>query len=158
METAHGLGLHSNATMLYGHVETPEERVEHIIAIRELQDRTAGFLSFVPLAFHPNNTKLSNCKGPDGFDDLRVFATSRILLDNIIHIKGLWMYLGEKLAEVTLCFGVDDLGGTSLEEKIVHAAGAITPVQTSREILIRMLQNAGRCPKEVNSIYGGVKL
>lgn len=159
METAHGLGLHSNATMLYGHVETPEERVEHILAIRELQDRTGGspsgrgFLSFVPLAFHPNNTKLSNCKGPDGFDDLRVFAVSRLLLDNIIHIKGLWMYLGEKLAEVALCFGVDDLGGTSLEEKIVHAAGAITPVQTSREILIRMIQNAGRCPKEVNSIY-----
>lgn len=153
METAHLLGLYSNATMLYGHVETPEQRVDHILAIRELQDTTNGFLSFVPLAFHPNNTKLSNCKGPDGFDNLRVFAVSRLLLDNIVHIKGLWMYLGEKLAEVALCFGVDDLGGTALEEKIVHAAGATTPDQTSREILIRIIQNAGRCPKEVNSIY-----
>ncbi|MFH1961814.1 MAG: CofH family radical SAM protein [bacterium] len=163
METAHNIGLYSNATMLYGHVETPEERVKHIIAIRELQDKTivstsgTGFLSFVPLAFHPNNTNLSNCKGTDGFDDLRVFAVSRLLLDNIIHIKGLWMYLGEKLAEVALCFGVDDLGGTGIDEKIVHAAGATTPTQTSKELLARIIKNAGRCPKQVNSIYEEVK-
>ncbi|MDI6781348.1 MAG: CofH family radical SAM protein [bacterium] len=153
METAHNLGLHSNATMLYGHVETPEERVEHIIAIRQLQDKTSGFLSFVPLAFHPGNTNLQNCKGTDGIDDLRTFAVSRILLDNITHIKGLWMYLGEKLAEVALCFGVDDLGGTGIDEKIVHAAGATTPTQTSQELLTRISKNADRCPKKVNSIY-----
>ncbi|MBI4778554.1 CofH family radical SAM protein [Candidatus Desantisbacteria bacterium] len=156
METAHNLGLHSNATMLYGHVETPEERVEHIIAIRELQDKTSGFLSFVPLAFHPGNTNLSNCKGTDGIDDLRTFAVSRLLLDNITHIKGLWMYLGEKLAEVALCFGVDDLGGTGIDEKIVHAAGATTPTETSEELLTRVIRNADRCPKKVNSVYEDV--
>ncbi len=153
METAHNLGLYSNATMLYGHVETPEERVKHIIAIRQLQDKTSGFLSFVPLAFHPGNTNLQNCKGTDGIDDLRTFAVSRLLLDNITHIKGLWMYLGEKMAEVALCFGVDDLGGTGIDEKIVHAAGATTPTQTSQELLARISKNANRCPEKVNSIY-----
>lgn len=170
MEIAHNLGLYSNATMLYGHVETPEERVEHIIAIRELQDKSrdstsgggstsgTGFLSFVPLAFHSGNTELSNCKGTDGIDDLRTFAVSRLLLDNITHIKGLWMYLGEKLAEVALCFGVDDLGGTGIDEKIVHAAGATTPTQTSQELLVRIIKNANRCPKKVNSIYEEINI
>jgi aminodeoxyfutalosine synthase len=157
MEIAHGMGIRSNATMLYGHVETMEERIEHMLILRELQDKTGGFLAFVPLAFHPQNTRLAYCKGTDGFDDLKVFAVARILLDNFDHIKGLWMYLGEKLAEVAMCFGVDDLGGIGLEEKIVHAAGAMTPQQISKDTLVRMIRNAGRIPKEVNSIYQEIR-
>ncbi|MDI6752159.1 MAG: CofH family radical SAM protein [bacterium] len=153
METAHKLGLGSNATMLYGHIETAEERVDHILQLRELQDRTEGFLAFVPLAFHPQNTNLSYCKGSSAVDDLRVFAVSRLLLDNITHIKGLWMYLGEKLVEVALSFGVDDIGGTGFEEKIVHSAGAQTPSEISKTKLTRIIKNAGRIPMEVNSAY-----
>ena len=153
METAHKLGLRSNATMLYGHIERPEERVDHILRIRELQDKTGGFLAFVPLSFHPANTNLSFCKSSDGVDDLRCFAVSRLLLDNITHIKGLWMYLGEKLTEVILSFGVDDIGGTGFEEKIVSAAGAETASEISAGKLIRMIKNAGRIPMETNSAY-----
>lgn len=153
METAHKLGIRSNATMLYGHIETAEERVDHILQIRELQDRTGGFLAFVPLAFHPQNTSLSYCQGSSGVDDLRVFAVSRLLLDNITHIKGLLMYLGEKLVEVALSFGVNDIGGTGWQEKIVSSAGAQTPSEISNLRLIRIIKNAGRIPIEVNSAY-----
>lgn len=155
METAHKLGIRSNATMLYGHIETAEERVDHILQLRQLQDRTGGFLAFVPLSFHPQNTSLSYCKGSDGVDDLRVFATARLLLDNFPHIKGLWMYLGEKLVEVALSFGVDDIGGTGFEEKIVSSAGAQTPFEISKDRLTRIIKNAGRIPMEVNSVYQG---
>jgi len=158
MKKAHFLGIKSNATMLYGHVETKEEQVDHLLALRDLQDKTKGFLAFVPLAFHPKNTSLSSCRGTDGFDDLRIFAVSRILLDNFDHIKGLWMYLGEKLAEVALCFGVDDIGGTGLEEKIVHAAGALTPTEISKKRLVRIIENAKRIPQEVDSLYRERKL
>jgi aminodeoxyfutalosine synthase len=154
MEEAHNLGIRSNATMLYGHIETGEERVEHLLALRELQDRTGGFLCFVPLAFHPQNTGLSTrTKGTSGYDDLRVLAVSRILLDNFDHIKSLWMYLGMRMAQVALSFGVDDLGATSIEEKIVHAAGARTPDRIEPSGLIRLIEKAGRIPVEVDSSY-----
>ncbi len=152
MEAAHRLGLKSNATMLYGHIETQEERVDHILQLRELQDRTRGFSAFVPLSFHPQNTKIS-CLGSSGMDDLRVFAVARLLLDNFSHIKGLWMYLGEKMTEIALSFGVDDIGGTGFEEKIVSSAGAEISSEISKERLTRMIKNVGRMPMEVNSAY-----
>lgn len=153
MEVAHNIGIPSNATMLYGHLERPEERIEHMLKLRDLQDHTNGFQAFVPLSFHPLNTQLTECKGSNGVDTLRVFAVSRLLLDNFPHIKGLWMYLGEKLTEVALSFGVDDIGGTGFKENIVRAAGATYCEEVNIASLKRMIKNAGRIPHEVNSLY-----
>ena len=154
MEIVHGHNLKTNCTMLYGHVETPEERVDHMMDLRDLQDKTGGFISFVPLPFFPENTVLGEeAKGPTGWDDLRVMATARLLLDNIPHIKGLWWMLGPKLAQTALSYGVDDVGGTLIEEKIVHAAGSTNPQGLDREEIIRLVKEAGRIPVEVNSLY-----
>ncbi|MDI6782852.1 MAG: aminofutalosine synthase MqnE [bacterium] len=152
-KTAHQLGIKTNATMLYGHIETIEERIDHIVALRDLQDKTGGFQCFVPLAFYPNHTRLQGLKGTTGYDDLKVIAVSRILLDNFNHIKALWMYLGPKMTQTALCFGADDLGGTSVEEKIVHAAGAKVPEYLDKPALIRLIQEAGRIPIETDSRY-----
>lgn len=153
-ELVHQLGMHSNATLLYGHVETLVERVDHLLALRDLQDKTNGFLAFVPLAFHPGNTAIQpTSRSTTGFDDIKVLAVARIVLDNFSHIKALWTYTGLKMAQISLEFGVDDLGGISLEEKIVHAAGARTAVSVEREELIRTIRDAGRTPIEVDSIY-----
>jgi aminodeoxyfutalosine synthase len=150
---AHQLGIKTNATMLYGHIETIEERIDHLLLLRDLQDNTGGFQCFVPLAFHPEHTRLKGLKNTTGYDDLKVIAVSRILLDNFDHIKALWMYLGPKITQTALCFGADDLGGTSVEEKIVHAAGAKVPEYLDKPALIKLIRDAGRIPKETDSRY-----
>ena len=116
-QIAHGLDLNTNATMLYGHLETVAERVDHLVRLREAQDETQGFLAFIPLAFHPANTGLSDLAGPSAIDDLKTLAISRLMLDNFPHIKAFWVMLGPKLSQISLCFGVDDVDGTVMEER-----------------------------------------
>jgi len=154
--TAHEIGLRSNATMLYGHVETPEERVDHLIQLRETQDKTRGFVTFIPLAFHPANTGLSHIPNPTGFDDLRTMAVARLLLDNFDHIKAYWVMLTPRIAQVALRFGANDLDGTVVEEKIYHDAGATTPEHMTRSELERLIRAAGRIPVERDTLYNPV--
>ncbi len=151
--TAHQIGLRSNATMLYGHIESEEERVEHLLLLRELQDETHGFVAFIPLAFHPANTALAHLPGPTGFDDLRAIAVSRLLLDNFDHIKAYWVMLTPRIAQIALRFGADDLDGTVVEEKIYHDAGAKTAEFTPRSELERLIRAAGRTPVERDTLY-----
>lgn len=154
METAHEAGLTTNATMLYNHIETNDDLVDHMMRIRELQDRTGGFKTFVPLQFHEENTGVSTGRGESsGFTDLRVYATSRIVLHNVPHIKALWMYLGEKMACVLQDFGVDDIGATYSREKVVHSAGAKTPDHGSEDFLKRLIVSAGRAPVRAAANY-----
>jgi aminodeoxyfutalosine synthase len=151
--TAHQLGLRSNATMLYGHIETEEERVEHLLALRALQDETGGFVAFIPLAFHPENTALAHLPKPTGYDDLRNIAAARLLLDNFDHIKAYWIMLTPAIAQIALRFGADDLDGTVIEEKIYHDAGARTEQFTPRGELERLIRAAGRVPVERDTLY-----
>jgi aminodeoxyfutalosine synthase len=151
--TAHQIGLRSNATMLYGHIETEEERVEHLILLRELQDETRGFVAFIPLAFHPENTALSHLPKPTAFADIKAIAVSRLLLDNFDHIKAYWIMMTPKVAQIALRFGADDLDGTVVEEKIYHDAGATTEQFTSRADLERLIREAGRTPVERDTLY-----
>jgi aminodeoxyfutalosine synthase len=151
--TAHQIGLHSNATMLYGHIETNEERVEHLLALRGLQDETGGFVAFIPLAFHPENTGLAHLPKPTGFTDLKTIAISRLLLDNFDHIKAYWIMLTPRVAQIALRFGADDIDGTVVEEKIYHDAGATTAQFTSRAQLERLIREAGRVPVERDTLY-----
>ena len=151
--TAHQVGLPSNATMLYGHIETDEERVEHLLALRGLQDETHGFVAFIPLAFHPENTGLSHLPRPSGFTDLKMIAVSRLLLDNFDHIKAYWIMLTPRIAQIALRFGADDLDGTVAEEKIYHDAGATTEQFTPRAELERLIRQAGRVPVERDTLY-----
>jgi aminodeoxyfutalosine synthase len=150
---AHEAGLHSNATMLYGHVETEEERVDHLIKLRELQDQTHGFVAFIPLAFHPDNTALSHIPKPTGYADLRNIAVSRLLLDNFDHIKAYWIMLTPSIAQIAQRFGANDLDGTVVEEKIYHDAGAKTSEFTPRAELERLIRAAGRVPVERDTLY-----
>jgi aminodeoxyfutalosine synthase len=150
---AHEAGLHSNATMLYGHVETEEERVDHLLKLRELQDETHGFVAFIPLAFHPENTALSHIPKPSGYADLRNIAVSRLLLDNFEHIKAYWIMLTPSVAQIALRFGANDLDGTVVEEKIYHDAGAKTSEFTPRAELERLIRAAGRVPVERDTLY-----
>jgi aminodeoxyfutalosine synthase len=150
---AHEAGLHSNATMLYGHVETEEERVDHLIKLRELQDETHGFVAFIPLAFHPDNTALSHIPKTTGYLDLRNIAVSRLLLDNFEHIKAYWIMLTPSIAQIALRFGANDLDGTVVEEKIYHDAGAKTSEFTPRAELERLIRAAGRVPVERDTLY-----
>lgn len=154
--TAHEVGLHSNATMLYGHIETPEERVDHLLKLRELQDETHGFVAFIPLAFHPANTALSHLPKPTGLDDLKTIAVSRLLLDNFDHIKAYWIMLTPRIAQIALGFGANDLDGTVVEEKIYHDAGATTPEHLTRADLERLIRAAGRIPVERDTLYNRV--
>ena len=154
--TAHEVGLRSNATMLYGHIETAEERVDHLLQLRELQDKTHGFVAFIPLAFHPANTALSHLPKPTGFDDLKTIAVSRLLLDNFEHIKAYWIMLTPRIAQIALRFGANDLDGTVVEEKIYHDAGATTPEHLSRAELERLIRAAGRVPVERDTLYNRV--
>jgi aminodeoxyfutalosine synthase len=154
--TAHEVGLRSNATMLYGHIENGEERVDHLLQLRELQDKTHGFVAFIPLAFHPANTALSHLPNPTGFDDLKTIAISRLLLDNFEHIKAYWIMLTPRIAQVALRFGANDLDGTVVEEKIYHDAGATTPEHLSRAELERLIRAAGRVPVERDTLYNRV--
>lgn len=152
-KTAHKIGIHTNATMLYGHIETIQERIEHLIALREAQDETNGFLCFIPLAFHSKNTQMEGISQTDGVDDLKNIAISRLMLDNFPHIKAYWVMLGQKVAQIALSFGADDLDGTILEEKITHMAGAETSQAMSRGEIERLIRNAGFEPVERDTLY-----
>ncbi len=151
--TAHRLGLRSNCTMLYGTIETLEERVDHMMQLRALQDETEGFQTFIPLSFHPDNNRLGKLPAPTGMDDLRTYAVSRLLLHNIPHIKAYWIMVGLKTAQIAQSFGVDDLDGTVQEEKIYHMAGADTPQAMTRIDLVRLIREAGRQPVERDTLY-----
>ena len=153
---AHKMGLRSNCTMLYGHIETVEERVDHMLRLRALQDETGGFQTFIPLAFHPDNNALMKLPGPTGVEDLRTYAVARLLLDNIPHLKAYWIMLGVKTAQTALWFGADDLDGTVQEERIYHMAGAATPQVMHPTEIIRLIQNAGRTPVERDTLYNVV--
>lgn len=152
-KTAHKLDLHTNATMLYGHIESLEERVEHLDMLRRAQDETGGFLAFIPLAFHPKNTELSSLSRTSGVDDLKMIAVARCFLDNFPHIKAYWVMIGQKVSQIGLSFGADDVDGTVKEEIITHMAGAETEQAMSREQLLRLIREAGRTPIERDTLY-----
>jgi aminodeoxyfutalosine synthase len=150
---AHGLGMRSNVTMLYGHIETAEERVDHMLRTRALQDQTGGLQAFIPLAFHPDNNQMRKLPAPSAIDTLRVLAVSRLMLDNIPHVKAFWIATGVETAQLALWFGADDLDGTVQEERIYHMAGSPTPeAMTTREIR-RLIRAAGREPVERDTLY-----
>lgn len=156
---AHKLGLASNCTMLYGHVENEEDRVDHMLKLRDLQDETNGFNCFIPLAYQDENNPLSKLvkeKETDGMTDLKVYAISRLLLDNIPHIKGYWTTIGLRFAQVALSYGVDDLSGTAFDEKIMHDAGTATPVSVQRNDLDYIIKQAGFEPCEIVSSYAQI--
>lgn len=152
-KTAHRMGIKSNATMLYGHIETLEERVEHLGKLREAQDETGGFMTFIPLAFHPKNTELSELTKSSGLEDLKNIAVARCFLDNFPHVKAYWVMIGVKLAQVALSFGADDIDGTVKEEIITHMAGAETEQAVASNQLIRIIKEAGRIPIERDTLY-----
>lgn len=158
METAHKVGLKSNATMLYGHIEEYWHRVDHMERLRKLQDKTGGFQAFIPLAFHPENTKIDKKRYTTGFDDLKTLAIGRIYLDNFQHIKAFWIMLTEKVAQISLFFGVNDLDGTVVEEKITHSAGAKTKESLTKEELISMIKEAKKIPVERDTVYNELKV
>ncbi len=154
--TAHKLGFKSNATMLYGHIENDEDRVDHLLKLRALQDETRGFQTFIPLAFHPENTPLDHLPVTTGLTDIRQIAVSRLMLDNFPHIKAYWQMMTPKIAQIALRFGADDLDGTVIEEKIYHDAGAKTPQGLTRKELCRLITEAGRMPVERDTLYRSV--
>lgn len=151
--TAHELGLRTNATMLYGHIEEARHRVDHLCRLRELQDETCGFQTFIPLAFHPENTGMDDLPKPTGLMDLKMIALSRLMLDNFDHVKAYWIMLGEKTAQVALSFGADDIDGTVVHELIYHDAGAETPEALTVPQLHRLIEEAGRVPVERDTLY-----
>jgi len=151
--TVHTAGIKSNCTMLYGHIETAEERVDHLIALRELQDETGGFQCLIPLAFHPENTALDHLPPTGGRLDLQTLAVSRLVLDNIPHLKAYWIMLGEKIAQVALQFGANDLDGTIFDERITHAAGGTAGTSMARQKLERLITEAGRTPVLRDTLY-----
>ena len=151
--TAHQLGLNSNCTMLYGHIENEEDRVDHLIKLRELQDETGGLVTFIPLAFHPDNTALSHIPKTTGFLDIKQIAISRLMLDNIPHIKAYWIMMTPSIAQIALRFGADDIDGTVVEEKIYHDAGATTSQSMRRGELLQLIRKAGRDPVERDTRY-----
>jgi aminodeoxyfutalosine synthase len=155
---AHRLGIKTNVTMLYGHIETMEERVDHMLRTRALQDETGGFQAFIPLAFHPDNNQMRKLPAPSGTDTLRVHAVSRLMLDNVPHIKAFWIATGLELAQTALWFGVDDLDGTVQEEKIYHMAGSHTPEGMTTSALSRLVRAAGREPLERDTFYNIVNV
>jgi len=151
--TAHELGLRSNATMLYGHVEKARHRIDHLLRLRNLQDQTSGFQTFIPLAFHPENTELSEIVKPDILLDLRMVAVARLMLDNFDHIKAYWIMLGEQTAQLALSYGADDIDGTVVHELIYHDAGAKTPEGMTVDQIHRLIREAGRIPVERDTLY-----
>ena len=155
--TAHQLGLHSNATMLYGHIEQAKHRIDHLVRLRELQDETGGFQTFIPLAFHPDNSRMDEIPKASGVMDLKTMAISRLMLDNFPHIKAYWVMLGIKTAQVALSFGADDLDGTVVHETIYHEAGAETPQEITVAEIRRLIAEAGRVPVERDTLYHRVE-
>jgi len=152
-KTAHQIGLKSNATMLYGHVENDEDRMDHLMKLRALQDETGGFQTFIPLAFHPENTALEHLPKTTGMLDMKQIAVGRLVLDNFPHIKSYWQMVSAKMAQISLRFGADDMDGTVIEEKIYHDAGATTPQGMRRQELERLIRAAGREPIERDTLY-----
>jgi aminodeoxyfutalosine synthase len=155
--TAHRLGLKTTATMLYGHVETPTDRIDHLLRLRRLQDETGGFQAFIPLAFHPENTKLAHLARPTGLDNLRTVAISRLVLDNFPHVKAYWISLGVGTAQIALGYGADDLDGTVRQERIHHDAGSTAPESLTVSELEAIIREAGRRPVERDTLYRRVK-
>lgn len=153
---AHKLGLRSNATMLYGHIEKPFHRLDHLQKLRDLQDETGGFQTFIPLAFHPANTRMEHISKPGALVDLRVMALSRIFLDNFQHMKAYWVMMGIKTAQIALAFGADDLDGTVVHEKIYHDAGSDTPQEITVNEIRRLIEEAGCTPVERDTLYNRV--
>jgi len=153
---AHQMGLRSNATMLYGHVENDEDRVDHLMRLRAVQDETGGFQTFIPLAFHPDNTVLGHIPRTTGMLDIRQIAVGRLMLDNFPHIKAYWQMMTPEIAQIALRFGADDVDGTVIEEKIYHDAGATTPQGMRRSGLVRLIEEAGRIPFERDTLYRAV--
>jgi aminodeoxyfutalosine synthase len=158
-DTAHRLGIPTHCTLLYGHVETYEERVDHMLRLRDQQDKTGGFMAFIPLAFHPENTVFERrgWRHTTGTDDLKMMAVSRLMLDNIAHIKAYWIMMGMPLAAVALHFGADDVQGTVVREQIFHAAGAVTETEQKVEELVRFIREAGRVPVQRDTFYNEVQ-
>ena len=158
---AHELGIPTNCTLLYGHVESSADRVDHMLLLRDLQDETRGFSTFIPLAWHPDNTALGREMGVEGnrtggVDDLKALAVGRILLDNVPHIKTHWIMVTTKVSQIALSFGVDDLEGTVVLEKVTHAAGADTPIGLDLDAIVRLIRDAGKIPVERDSLYNTV--
>jgi aminodeoxyfutalosine synthase len=151
------MGIHTNATMLYGHIESIADRVDHLIRLRDLQDETGGFNCFIPLAFHPENTVYSQLPTTTGMDDLKVIAVSRLMLDNFPHIKAYWVTLTPSLAQIALRFGADDLDGTIIEERIIHGAGTPTNRGIGRSQIEQLIRDAGREPIERDTLYNPVQ-
>jgi aminodeoxyfutalosine synthase len=154
---AHEAGLKSNCTMLYGHIETEEDRVDHLVRLRALQDETGGFVTFIPLAFHPDNTPLQHIPKTTGFADLKNIAVARLMLDNIPHIKAYWIMMTPRIAQIAQRFGADDLDGTVVEERIYHDAGATTTQSLRRGELLQLIKAAGREPVERDTLYRPVE-
>ncbi len=159
---AHQLGMPSNCTMLYGHVETMEDRVDHLLALRALQDETGGFLTYIPLAYHPDHNELGETLGrtgtaTTGFDDLKNIAVGRLLLDNIPHVKTHWPMVTPFISQVALTFGCDDLEGTVVFERVYHEAGAPTPMWLSYDEIVTLIRGAGKEPVERDSLYQTVR-
>jgi aminodeoxyfutalosine synthase len=155
-QAAHRLGLRSNATMLYGHLETKADRLDHLLRLRSFQDQTGGFQAFVPLSFHPESTRFSHLEKTTCLDDLRTLAISRLMLDNFDHIKAYWVSLGVAVAQIALSYGADDLDGTVSQELIHHEAGASSPVSLGVEEIIRLIEETGHRAVERDSLYRGV--
>jgi aminodeoxyfutalosine synthase len=154
---AHRLGMRTNATMLYGHIETFEHRVDHLLRLRALQDETGGLQAFIPLAFHPDGNGMKNLPAPTAIDDLRTIAVSRLMLDNVPHIKAYWVSLTPDVAQIALRFGADDIDGTIVHETIYHAAGSRSPQGLTESDLIRLIREAGRTPIERDTLYNVVR-
>jgi aminodeoxyfutalosine synthase len=159
---AHGMGIHSNCTMLYGHVESIEDRVEHLTMLRDLQDETGGFLAYIPLAYHPDHNELGDQLGrggtaTSGFDDLRNLAVGRLYLDNVPHIKTHWIMVTTALSQVALSFGVNDLEGTVVREKIYHEAGAHTPQGLPLDDVVKLIRGAGKIAVERDALYRALR-
>jgi aminodeoxyfutalosine synthase len=152
---AHRLGIPTNSTLLYGHMETHEERVDHLLKLRELQDETHGFMSFIPLAYQPGKTKVV-ARQASAVDDLKTIAVARLVLDNFPHIKAYWVTMGQEVASVALHFGADDVDGTIGEERIMHAADAASPVSLTRDHLVELIREAGCTPVERDALYGTI--
>ncbi|MFA7078496.1 MAG: aminofutalosine synthase MqnE [Syntrophomonas sp.] len=155
--TAHQLGIKTNCTMLFGHIETLEDRVKHMVLLRELQDEAPGFQSFIPLPFLPGNTHMTNIRRTNAIDDIKTLAIARLMLDNIDHIKAFWIMLGIPIAQISLHFGADDIDGTIVEERIMHAAGANTEKGISKEEIIELIKQAGYTPVERDTLYNVIR-
>ena len=149
----HAAGLKSNCTMLHGHIETVEERVDHLDRLRLQQEKSGGFQAYIPLSFHPANTEWSHLPGPSALDELREIAVARLMLDNIEHVKAYWIMLSVPIAQLALSYGANDVDGTVVEEKIYHEAGATTPERVARQELVQWIRDAGRLPVERDTIY-----